>query len=94
MLKQLLAAVSVVGTLGAAAPAFADWYTPAPAPAYEYVTPPAPYYANRYHWRQDGDDWRWRDRDDWRWREHRRHEWREHAWRDHEWREHHRWNRW
>ena len=93
MLKQLLAAVSVVGTLGAAAPAFADWYYPTPippAPTVEVVTPPAPYYAYGY-W-HDRDDWRWRDRDDWRWR---RHEWREHEWREHEWREHHRrWGRW
>jgi hypothetical protein len=82
MLRPLLAALSIVGTLGAATPAFADWYYP--APTYQYVTPPAPYYARRWH---DRDDWRWRDRDDWRWR---RHEWREQRWREHEWREHHR----
>jgi hypothetical protein len=89
MIKKLLAAVSLMGTLGATAPAFADWYGP------EYVPAPPPvvnpYYAHGY----DRDDWRWRDRDDWRWRRwHRQHEWRDHEWREHEWREHHRGWRW
>ena len=86
MLKKLLAVAGLVGTLGAAAPAFADWYGPGPV----VVTPPVAgpgYYRGRDDWRwRDRDDyWRGRDRDDWRWR-HRRHEWRER-----EWHEHHRW---
>jgi hypothetical protein len=88
LLKKLIAAVGVAGTLGAAAPAFADWYQPTPPVV---VTPPVPVYGypaayHRHGWYGD------RDRDYWRWR---RHEWREHEWREHEWREHHRrWDRW
>lgn len=96
ILKNLVAAVGVAGTLGAAAPAFADWYRPAPpvvvppAPPV-YVTPPAQY-GYGYGYCPPGMYCRpgW-GRDDWRWRRHRAHEWREHEHREHERREHHRW---
>jgi len=54
MLKQLVAIAGVAGTLGVAAPAFADWHRPArvvvrpapvvvrPAPVYRPVYRPAP----------------------------------------------------
>jgi hypothetical protein len=89
LLKNLIAAAGVAGTLGAAAPAFADWYQPAPPIV---VAPPMPVYGYpgvyyRHDW--DGD----RARDYWRWRH--RHEWREREWQGHAWREHHRrWDRW
>lgn len=79
LLRKLIAAAGVAVTLGGAAPAFADWYQPAPPMV---VTPPAPVYGYpgvyyRRDW--DGD----RDRDYWRWRRHQQ-------WRAHQWREHHR----
>jgi hypothetical protein len=74
MLKKLIMAAGVAGTLGAAAPAFADWYRPAHAPVYS--TPVRPGYG--YY----GNDWRrreeWRRREQWR---------RSHRW---EWERHHR----
>lgn len=94
-LKSIIAAAGVVATLGAAAPAFADWYRPVPPPVVVppappvYVTPSYGYYGRPgVYYRHDRDDWRWR-----RWHgehEWREHEWRAHEWREHEWREHHR----
>jgi hypothetical protein len=40
ILNKMIAAVGLVGTLGAATPAFADWHRPAPvvtAPGYSYA---------------------------------------------------------
>jgi hypothetical protein len=57
ILKQLIVAAGLAGTLGAATPAFADWYRPTPpavvvtAPAYGYGYASYGYrgYAPRYH---------------------------------------------
>jgi hypothetical protein len=43
ILKHLIVAAGLAGTLGAATPAFADWYRPTPAPV--VVTAPAYGYA-------------------------------------------------
>lgn len=80
MLKKLLTMAGLAGTLGVAAPAFADWYQPAPAPVYGMPVQ-QPYFA-------DGDDWR--RSEPWR-----QEEWREQAWRRHESMERYRrWRRW
>ena len=85
---MLVTVAAVAGTLGLAAPAFADWYQPAPAPVYGYNYGNGSYGNGSYG--NDGDRSYGRrgdgDRDDWRearWRSHERHE-------RHEWREHHR----
>ena len=69
MLKKLMMVAGLAGTLGAAAPAFADWYRPAPAPV--YMPAPAPAYGMPV---QRGGYWH--GRDDWR----RREEWRRAEW--------------
>jgi hypothetical protein len=77
MLKKLLTVAGVAGTLGAAAPAFADWYRPVPPPVYRV---PVPTYGYGY-----GAD-RWRERQAWR----RREAWeRYHRWHRGEWERHH-----
>ena len=79
MIKTLMTIAGVAGTLGAAAPAFADWYQPPPAPVY---APPVqqPVYGYGYGDRDgDGDDY-WRRREEWR-----RHE---------AWERYHRWHHW
>lgn len=83
MMKTLITVAGVAGTLGVAAPAFADWYEPAPAPVYAPPVQQPVYgygYGNEYGY---GD----RDRDDW-WR--RREEWRRHE----AWERYHRWHHW
>jgi hypothetical protein len=80
MLKKLMMAAGLAGTLGAAAPAFADWYRPVPAPVYGMPVQEPGYYGY-------GDDWQrreeWRRHEAWR----RREEWRRwHRW---EWERHH-----
>ncbi len=87
MLKKLITVAGVAGTLGSAAPAFADWYAPVPAPAYGTPVQP-PYYGYGYGY-GDGDDWRWREREEWR----RREAWeRWRRWHRWEWRRHHHWD--
>ena len=78
MLKKLITMAGLAGTLGVAAPAFADWYQPAPPPAYGMPVQSPGYYG-------DGDDWRhgeWRRHEAWeRYRRWRRWEWmRHHHW--------------
>ena len=84
MLKTLITVAGVAGTLGAAAPAFADWYQPAPAPVYQTPVQQPYYVADRDDWRR-GDEWR---RDD-EWRRHEAWE-RYRRWRRWEWMRHHR----
>ncbi|MCU1279572.1 MAG: hypothetical protein JWM53_3118 [bacterium] len=90
MLKKLITVAGLAGTLGFAAPAFADWYQPAPAPGYGtgYGVP-----VQHPGWVADRDDWRrhewreeWRD-NDWRRREEME---RYRRWRRYEWMRHHR----
>ncbi len=84
LMKTMITAAGLVGTLGAATPAMADWYAPVPPPVYNTPAPPVYGYGYGYdrgYWYGD------RDRDD-AWR---RHEWREHEWREHEGR---RWRHW
>jgi hypothetical protein len=81
MLKKLITMAGLAGTLGMAAPAFADWYQPAPAPVYGMpVQQPGYGYGYGYGY-GDRDDWRrhemWRRREEWR---------RWHRW---EWERHH-----
>ncbi|HWE31197.1 MAG TPA: hypothetical protein VHB97_24490 [Polyangia bacterium] len=78
MLKKLITVAGLAGTLGVAAPAFADWYQPAPAPVYGMPV-------HHTGWYGDGD------RDDWRRNEWRRHEaWeRYRRWHRDEWLHHH-----
>ncbi|MGZ3429700.1 MAG: hypothetical protein ACXVCV_23780, partial [Polyangia bacterium] len=71
MLKKLITVAGLAGTLGVAAPAFADWYQPAPAPVYGTPVQRPPYFADRDGWRRDGD---WRRDEEWR----RREEWERH----------------
>ena len=78
MLKKLITVAGVAGTLGVAAPAFADWYQPAPAPVYNTPVQQPYYVADRDEWRRD-DDWRRHDA----WERYRR-------WRRWEWMRHHR----
>lgn len=97
MLKKLMTIAGVAGTLGAAAPAFADWYQPAPPPAYGMPVQRPPYAGGGFV--ADGDDWRsrqWRGGDEWRGDgEWRNEEWRENDWRRHEaWERYRRWRRW
>ena len=85
MLKKLITVAGLAGTLGMAAPAFADWYRPAPAPVYGEPVPAYGMPVQRGgYWH--GDEWRgdeWRRREAWR----RREEWRRwHRW---EWERHH-----
>jgi hypothetical protein len=87
MIKKLITVAGLAGTLGVAAPAFADWYQPAPAPV--YGTPVRqPVYADRDDWRRHGE---WRD-NDWRGNEWRRREEAERyrRWHRWEWTRHHR----
>jgi hypothetical protein len=92
ILKKLITAIGVAGTLGGAAPAFADWYRPVPAPivvppAPVVVTPPAYGYGYDYGYRYEGrPDYRWRRERAWRHWEHER--------REHERREHRGWHHW
>jgi hypothetical protein len=87
MLKTLIAAAGLAGTVGVALPANADWSAPAPAPVY---APPVeqPVYGWGYGRGWDRDDgWHrraeWRRHEEWeryrRWR-HFEHERREHRW--------------
>jgi hypothetical protein len=93
LLKKLAIAAGLAGTLGAASPAFADWYQapqpPAPQPyEYQVQNPPAAggYYVDN-GWRRD-DNWR---HDSWR----RRMEWeRYRRWRAREWRRSHGYGGW
>jgi hypothetical protein len=66
ILKKLITAIGVAGTLGAAAPAFADWYRPVPAPVV------VRHYEGRH------DYYRARREREWRRWEHERRERREH----------------
>lgn len=84
LLKKLIVTAGLAGTLGAASPAFADWYPqpqPQPQPyTQQYANPgPNPYYAENGGWRRD-DGWRhdaWRRRIEWeRYRRWRMREWR------------------
>ena len=85
ILKSLITAVGVAGTLGGAAPAFADWYRPVPAPV--VVAPPAYSYGYDAGYRYEGrPDYRWRREREWRHWEHER--------REHERREHGGWHHW
>ncbi len=90
MLKTLITVAGLAGTLGSAAPAFADWYKPQPVPPPVYGTPVQPpvyygdggYYNGGYY---GGDYDRWREREAWRrheaWeRYHRWHRWHHHGW--------------
>ncbi|HEX8950432.1 MAG TPA: hypothetical protein VF945_01235 [Polyangia bacterium] len=85
MIKSLMTVAGLAGTLGVAAPAFADW-DDQPRPIYNMPVQQQPGYA----WGYDGDE----DRDGWR----RREEWRRHEawehyrrWHRWEWMRHHRW---
>ena len=96
MMKTLMTVASLAGTLGVAAPAFADWYQPAPAPAYgtpveqpgyAYGYGYGNYYGN-YYGNNYGDDdcdrrQAWRRHEAWehgRRWRHFEHERREHGW--------------
>ncbi len=85
MMKTLITVAGLAGTLGVAAPAFADWYQPQPAPPV-YGTPvQPPVYSYGYGYGdRDGDDY-WRRRDEWRrheaWERYRRwHHWQHERW--------------
>jgi hypothetical protein len=76
MLKKLIAIAGLAGTLGVAAPAFADWHRPGPvvvrpAPVYRPIYRPAPvarpgYYGYGYGYRPvyrpgwEARRWEWR----------------------------------
>lgn len=86
MMKTLITVAGLAGTLGVAAPAFADWYQPQPAPPVYGTRVQPPVYGYGYGDRDDR-----RRRDAWRrheaWERYRRwHHW-EHERREHE----HRW---
>jgi hypothetical protein len=86
LLRKLLITAGLAGTLGAAAPAFADHAQPACDRDNGNVAYGAPYYGQTTPYYVDQDDWRrseWRRRHEWdRWRarrwywqHHRRYYW-------------------
>ncbi len=86
MMKTLITVAGLAGTLGVAAPAFADWYQPQPVAPPVYGTPvQPPVYSYGYGYGdRDGDDY-WRRRDEWRrheaWERYRRwHHWQHERW--------------
>jgi hypothetical protein len=85
MLKKLITVAGVAGTLGVAAPAFADWYQPVPPPVYGTPVQPAYGYGGPAYG-YDG----WREREAWR-----RREWeRRRRWERWEWERHHHRGHW